>query len=370
MKPISIPLNSDATLTAIDKAAQFFPNLSDKLQRLVDEAEKRAVESQANSELSNGLRKQSADLALQIGLMIRDNEDGRPVERMRLASLQKQQERVDAKRKSLEAPKAPKLTPEERRREEARVELDGGQNPAEFAASQGPLANFESAPAELPSGDLKKARAKLEDKKLPEILSSFIANRADKVDEASALAKARADHAAMVKLGAPNVEQTTTYRRRGFERRPTVGEIEWPTKTAFSFDLNKSITTQNGVAFACWLDPEGTWARIEAEIRALYTDGGGTAPANRDDYENELRAEWLATQRVLVRICEELGEPIPEVHALAYFEVERAASKPRPDKSLVLEGVNAPLPAGVPIGNVPSLAEQGVANIRSGRYRK
>jgi hypothetical protein len=337
----------DATATAADKVANLFPIFEEKWARLSDEADKRHADSNSQYESRQRAKSAEDDLTRRIGLMLRDKEGNHPIDEKQFELLQRQLERAKAKRKSFEPQPEPRLTPEERRRENAREELNGA-NPAEFIAGLGPLAQFIPAPAELPSGDLTKAAEKVT-AKLDAVLEKFLTNREDKVDKATALAKARTAHAAMLVSGAPKVK-TVIYRTRGFNKRRSVGEVEWPTQTAFSADLNKSITRELGIAFVCWLFPKESLARLEDEIHRLYDgeDDHGVSPNERDAIEDKLRAEWLALQRVQVRIAEELRAPIPEVHALAYFEVERAPSRERPEAYLqVTEG--GALNAGAPV---------------------
>src|SRR5689334_566947 len=117
---MQVDLYSDATATASDKIEQFFPIFAPKWDALIEAAEKREGECAANYARRQAIRDELNDLAVKIGIALRDKQDGRAVDEAALERMQTKQAKLKAKLAELEpSGNVEKLSPDELRWKEA-----------------------------------------------------------------------------------------------------------------------------------------------------------------------------------------------------------------------------------------------------------
>jgi hypothetical protein len=252
----------------------------------------------------------------------------------RLVAQRERVERIRKRRRDREPVRAPEATPEQRKRERAEAELNGHNDSSrlggpfygEWINAQGALAMFQEKRAELPKGDLAAALAKLE-KRQAAIADRFVELKSAPVDVQTAVDAMKAQVADMAVDGRPKLDDLVLYRERGFARTLGVGKAEFAEQPIF-FKDDSAVIVEMGNSTLAWLFEEEIIAKLEKEIRARYAGVAGVSVEARYQEEAALRAEWLDNQRIIVRIAEERGEPLPAVHPLALFSIERAGQRP------------------------------------------
>lgn len=284
-----------------------------------------------------------------------------------LKKLRDKVERVKAKHAELLAKREEETaapSPEQRRRDRMEADLNGdevtgrvgGPDYAEWILAQGPRALFVDKRAKLPSGDLEKAAAKLE-KRQDAIIDRMLVLSTAFVDADYAVLEMRSQVAELASKGQPKIEELLRYRTRGLDRVTSLGQIEFPAEHVFTRDLSQSIEGELGTSFACWLFEDAVTAKLEGMIRArVAQDPNAISLNDRIAEEAALRAEWLENQRVLVRTYEELERPLPRVHPLALFEVERATDRALSEPWPIDRNPNAAATIGTPIAQVMQAA--------------
>jgi hypothetical protein len=325
MKPLAISL-MDPNLQPAEARLENAPaSARVQFDRLVEAAEKRRAETDSLYIQRSDLRSQIEDARGRYLSFVREKEHygerWREQDEKRLAEEKARLDKLVAKHDAIKL-REDDTTPT--KAEIRRANFIAGFIPdfLEYLAKTSPRQSFVERRAELPGGDLQKAYSKAT-AQFDAIIDRLAKLENSKASADEAVAKMRADLAKMAEAGAPDVTPAMNYRARGFTKHKALGDVKWPEEPLFNGDLSGSISGELGVSFACWLWHDEIADRLEAQIRErVALDPDAMPTAERDALESKLRAELLDVQRVMVRIAEELGDPVPHVHPLAALQVE------------------------------------------------
>jgi hypothetical protein len=358
-KPAELRINDDAMRKARERAEAMDLEAAMIFERLVTESEERMAAASTESTLRQDLARRISDKSFEVAIERRSQEQNGVVPseaaKRRLAFMDRDLDNMRDKLRSRDK-KEPKLTPEESRRQRAIHDLNGFMRDStikrSLAEQIGTLPMYRELVTkrrELPANsDPVKLNEKTE-AKLESMVKEYIFLQTAKPTLDDVLAKIRADHARLVAEGAPDIREVLQYKRRFGNRGPrSLGDTFWPRASLFNRDLTASMYVDRANAWLARLFPEQTLKDAEDLARAALANEQTTGNAEREQREAELRAEWLETCRLYVRLCAELEKPIPEVHPLAMFEIEVGDALERPQSTVL--SFDAPAGSGPTLG--------------------